>query len=183
MDGEFSFGIDLDNFVLAGLKIGQELDERRVGELKDTADFQKVFEKVLRFAMIRQRSKKEFLDYFRRKKVNMDFHQKLFEKLDRLGFLNDVEFARLWVDGRKFKKSKKVLKLELLKKGIDRNTIEDILADTDTDEISVARKLAEKRITRWKGLDEKTRKLKISQYLAGKGFDWDIINKVGNEEI
>ena len=49
--------------------------------LKNTSDFQKNLEKVYRFAMVRPRSEKEFLDYFKRKRFNDSNHQIILDKL------------------------------------------------------------------------------------------------------
>ena len=94
--------------------------------------------------------------------------------------VNDEEFAKWWVEQRlAFKKiSVKVLKLELGGKGISRNVIDDILEEAPIDEEKMARELLEKRAYKWDNLDPKVAKQKKFQYLAGKGFSWDIIEKV-----
>jgi regulatory protein len=84
IDDEFSFGIDLDSFVLLDLRVGQEMSEEDIEKAKNTSDFQKNLEKVYRFAMVRQRAEKEFVDYFKRKKINPSFHLKLLKKLKHL---------------------------------------------------------------------------------------------------
>jgi SOS response regulatory protein OraA/RecX len=93
------------------------MSEEDIEKAKNTSDFQKNLEKVYRFAMVRQRAEKEFVDYFKRKKINPSFHLKLLKKLKHLNLLNDFEFARSWVNSRLKKKSLKVVKLELQQKG------------------------------------------------------------------
>ncbi len=65
LDNKFGFGIDLDNFVLLNLKVDRELTEKEVQEIVKKAEFQKIFDKLLRFAMVRPRSGKEIMDYFK----------------------------------------------------------------------------------------------------------------------
>lgn len=178
IDDEFSFGIDLDNFVLLGLRVGQNLTPDEIEKAKNTSDFGKTLEKVYRFAMVRLRSEKEFTDYFKRKKIDSTFHPRLLKKLRQLNLLNDEEFARAWSTSRLKKKSLKIVKLELQQKGINRNIIEDVLSEVKIDDFTLAKNLIEKRMYRYQNLDPKTRKLKISQFLAGKGFDWNIIEKI-----
>lgn len=177
LDDKFGFGIDLDNFVLANLRINQVLTEEEIDKLKVTADFQKNLEKVYRFAMTRPRSEKEYIDYFKRKNFDESNHESILKKLRHLDFLDDTKFAKWWVDQRIKTKPIKVIKLELSQKGIDRNTIEDVLSETEIDEEKLAKNLLEKRMYRWKGLDKKTAKQKMSQFLMSKGFDWDVIEK------
>ena len=46
----------------------------------------------------------------------------------------------------------------------------------EIDEVQIAKKLIAKKLYKWQKYDEKMRKQKITQYLAGKGFGWDTIN-------
>jgi regulatory protein len=180
LDGEFGFGIDLDNLVLSHIKIGSVLTDEEVQKIIRKAEFQKTLDKLLRFATFRPRSEKEIDDYLRRKKVHESIWKDLIEKLQHFELLDDAKFAKWWVDQRlAFKKiSAKVLKLELGKKGIDKNIIDDVLEETPVDEEKMARELLEKRAYKWDSLDPKIAKQKKFQYLAGKGFDFEVVKKV-----
>ena len=180
LDDKFGFGIDLDNFVVLGLKVNQELSEKEVEEIVRKAEFQKILDQLLRFATLRPRSEKEIESYFKRKKIHISLQPDLLKRLKKLKLLDDEEFARWWVDQRiQFKsKSKRVIKQELLQKGINKNVIEDVLGETKIDEEKMAKKLLEKKSYKWKNLPPREARLKMSQYLAGKGFDWNVIEKV-----
>ena len=180
LDDKFGFGIDLDNFVLLHLKVDQDLTEKEVEQVVKKAEFQKTWDKLLRFAMVRPRSEKEVNDYFKRKKIHETMHEELLEKLRHFELLDDRKFARWWVDQRQtFKpKSARVLKVELAQKGIMKETIEDVLGETKIDEEKMARELINKKGYKWKNLEPRLRRQKMSQYLAGKGFGWDVIEKV-----
>lgn len=180
LDGEFAFGIDLDNFVLLHLKAGQELSDKKVEEIVRKAEFQKTLDKLLRFATVRPRSQKEFTDYFHRKNVHSSLHDKLFNKLKHFEMIDDEKFAKWWVEQRQnFRpKPKRILRQELRMKGIGREMIEKILSEEEVDEEKMARGLVEKKAYKWKNLPARERRQKVSQYLAGKGFSWEIIEKV-----
>ena len=180
LDDEFGFGIDLDNFVLLGLKVNQELTEKEVEEIVKKAEFQKTFDKLLRFAMVRLRSEKEIHDYFRRKKVHESLHEKLFEKLRHFELVDDEKFAKWWVEQRQaFKpKPKRILIQELRIKGIDKGIIDEVLGEEVVDEEKMAKELLEKKAYKWKDLPAREARQKMYQYLAGKGFSWDVIEKV-----
>ena len=46
----------------------------------------------------------------------------------------------------------------------------------------MAKELIERKMYKWKNLEPRIAKQKMSQYLAGKGFGWSIVSKVvGNE--
>lgn len=180
LDDKFGFGIDLDNFVLLHLKVDQELTEEEIAEVVKKAEFQKTYDKLLRFVMVRPRSEKEVTDYFRRKKVHESMHEKLLEKLKHLELLGDEKFAKWWIDQRaNFKpKPKRVLIQELRIKGINKEIIDKVLGEEVVDEEKMVRELIEKRAYKWKGLEPRIARQKMSQYLARKGFSWDVIEKV-----
>ena len=184
LDGVFSFGIDLDNLVLSHIKIGTILTDEEVEKIVRKAEFQKTLDKLLKFAMLRPRSEKEINDYLKRKKVHESMWKDLFEKLQHFELLDDAKFAKWWVDQRlAFKKiSAKVLKLELFKKGIDKEIVNNILEETPIDEEKMARELLDRRAYKWEGLDERTAKQKKFQYLAGKGFDFEVVEKILSED-
>lgn len=180
LDGKFGFGIDLTNFVLLHLKVSKELSEKEVAEIVKKSEFQKTLDKLLRFAMVRPRSEREVKDYLRRKKVHEILHKDLFEKLKYFELLDDVKFARWWVEQRQnFRpKSQRILRIELLQKGISKSIIDEILSDIKIDEEKMAKDLLMKKEYKWKNLEPKIAKQKMAQYLAGRGIDWEIIKKI-----
>jgi len=184
-DDKFGFGIDLDNLVLLHLKVDQELTDEEVADIIKKVEYQKTLDKLIRFAMVRLRSEKEITDYFKRKKVHESLHQKLLEKLKHLELLDDEKFAKWWVEQRaNFKpKPKRILNQELRIKGIGKEIIEEVLGEEVVDEEKMARELLDRKMYKWKNLEPHEAKQKMSQYLAGKGFKWDVIEKVISSEI
>jgi regulatory protein len=180
LDDEFGFGIDLDNFVLLHLKVDQELTEKEIEEIIKKSEFQKDLDKSLRFATVRPRSEKEIKDYFKRKDFDASMHHSLVEKLKHFELIDDKKFAKWWVEQRQnFKpKAVRVLRLELRQKGINKEIIDEVLSTTIVDEEKMARDLLEKKAYKWKGLEPRLTRQKMSQYLAGKGFNWNVIEKV-----
>ncbi len=180
LDNSFDFGLDLENFMKLGLKVNQELTNEEIKLITEKGEKAKTLEKVISFASVRPRSKKEIMDYFRRKNTNVLIHWYLIEKLEKYGLLDDQKFAKWWVEQRlQFKnKSKKDITFELRQKGIDTNTIKNVLDDSEIDELKITKELIAKKSYKWQKYDEKVRRQKISQYLAGKGFSWDVISNL-----
>ena len=180
LDGKFAFGLDLDNFVKLNLKVEQELSEKEVAGIVKKAEFQKTLDKLLRFTTLRPRSEKEINYWLKRKKVHESLQKDLFNKLKRLDLIDDKKFAEWWIGQRiQFKsKSKRELISELRIKGIDKNTIEDVLYEVGIDEAKNAKKLIQKNKYKWKRYDKRTARKKMGEYLARKGFAWEIIKKV-----
>lgn len=172
LDGEFAFGIDLDNLVKFGIKIEKEFSQVEIDKIIHEAEFAKTYNKFLNFATLRPRSEKEFFDWLKRKKVPEIIHKKLFSKLKHLELVDDLKFAKWWISQRlEFKqKSKKELKYELRQKGIDSNIMDKVLSEIEINEEKIAKKLLLKR----KFKD----KQKAFAYLARKGFNWETIKNV-----
>jgi regulatory protein len=180
LDGKFGFGLDLENFVKLGLKIEQELTENEISEVIKKAEFQKTYDKILRFGSLRPRSEKEYRLWLKRHKVHESLHNNLFDRLKRLDLLNDKKFALWWVEQRiQFKqKGSLLLKLELRGKGIDKEIIEEILEEVKVDEVRLAKYLIEKKSYKWKNLTDLDVKKKKTEFLLRQGFNWNTINRV-----
>ena len=172
LDDKFGFGLDLENYVKLGLKIDQELSQEEVEKIVKKAEFSKIYEKLLKFAMLRPRSQKEIKDWFRKKQTPEMIQEELFNKLKHLELLDDAKFAQWWVEQRNsFKpRSKRLLKMELIQKGINSETITEILAESGIDELKIAMKLAKKK--------RHLEKERLISYLARKGFSWETIDAV-----
>lgn len=180
LDGKFGFGLDLENYVKLGLKVGQELSEERIIEITKKAEFQKALDRLLVFTTLRPRSEKEVNDWMKRKKVDENFKNTLIEKLHKLDLLDDEKFAKWWIGQRlQFKsKSKRELIQELRNKGIDKSIISNVTSMIRINEVEAARRLLEKNIYKWSRFPKRIASQKMSLFLARKGFGWDVIKKV-----
>lgn len=180
LDNKFGFGIDLENYVVLGLKEGKIYSEEEINKIIKKAQFQKTLDRLLRFATLRPRSEREIKDWLRRKEVHESLNDELFKRLKRLELLDDSKFAKWWIDQRiSFKpRGIKALKYELFQKGIDKGIIDKVLEDSEIDEVKIANKLLEKNSYKWRNLKGFEERQKKSQFLAGKGISWDSIKKV-----
>lgn len=182
LDGQFGFGIDLENFMKEGLKMDMNLTDEEVAKIIKKAEFQKAFDKIVRFATVRPRSEKEITGWLKRKKVHESLHKELFDRLKRLELIDDAKFAAWWVEQRTtFRpKGKRVLEMELAQKGINREVIREVLSDSPIDEEKMAKGLLEKNEHKWENLPKLKAREKKTRFLASKGFNWDIIEKLVN---
>lgn len=179
LDGKFGFGLDLESFMKLGLKVEDEITEAEIVSIVKKANFQKTLDKLLRFVTFRPRSEKEIRVWLKKYKIHESLFKELFNRLKRLDLIDDQKFARWWVEQRlQFKfKSKKELDYELRNKGIDKNTIEDVLSEIEVDEIKIAKKLLEKKKYKWEKLPKFEARKKMGEFLARKGFAWDKVKK------
>ncbi len=141
------------------------------------------FNYSLKYLSFRPRSIKEIKDYLTRKNFMEKTIEPTMEKLIELKFLNDEEFAKMWIEERqRIKgKSKFALKLELLNKGLDKDLIEQLLKIAEND-FETAKALFEKKKYKLKGLSKLEFKKKMSGLLLRRGFSFEIINKLLKED-
>ena len=146
--------------------------------------FEKFYNSALRFLSYRPRSEKEVKDKLKVQSSKFKVEnptaiiEKVIQKLKEYKFIDDVEFAKKWIESRlRFKpRSLRLIKMELKQKGIDPEIINNLQLTINSD-LESAKKLVEKRIERLKGLDKQKVYEKLGRFLASKGFNWDTIKK------
>ncbi len=193
LDGQFAFGADEDLVVERRLVIGKEINPDDMEKILSEAEVGKLVEKVYGLLNIRYRSEKEIRDYLRRKNYESRIKEKqetselvvneLIDKLKRRGLIDDLRFAKEWVEARRKSKKKGInaLKSELFQKGIDREIINDVLSNQNSDEnaeINLAKEALEKKLRIWNNLPDIEFKQKALRFLMSKGFNYDLAKQV-----
>lgn len=183
LDYKFAFGIDLDNLVRFGIKIEKNFTQEEIDRIVHEAEFQKTFDKLVRFAMTRPRSYFEVEQWFKRKEVGETLHPKLIERLQKLDLLDDTKFAEWWVRQRtEFqKKGKLALVSELRQKGIDKKIIDHVLQESDIDEEKLAKETLEKNAYKWQKYEGREKQQKQIEFLMRRGFNYQIAKEVVGE--
>ena len=185
LDDKFGFGVTLEELLKLGLKTDQELTDDQIKNIKEKDNKAKAYGNAIRFTTIRPRSEKEVELWFKRKKIEGKTAKTVLQKLKKLELVNDLEFAKWWVEQRlQFRpKSKLALKVELQQKGVDREITEQVLSQVSPEgEEEMARRIARKKLSRLSGLSEKKLKQKLTEYLARRGFSWNIIRNIVDSE-
>lgn len=179
IDGEFAFGISLNALAELRLKTGDGVTPEQLAEWRAFAIYDEAKTAAFRFLSRRIHSEKEVRDKLRKKKFPPDAIEQVIARLRELNLLNDAAFANALTRAR-LKRApigKAALQSKLAQKGIDKETIANVLRETDLNADALCRKAAEKK---WKSLQKETdpnaRKRKLAQFLARRGFEWDAIN-------
>ena len=151
-------------------------------------NFENLLNKSFKFLSYRPRSEKEVRDYLLRKKADDITLERIIQSLKENNFINDVDFTKWWIEQRtKFRpKAQRLIKLELLRKGIAKDLIEEILQDktveTETD-LDKAKKIAQKKLLRYKNDKPQKQYEKMVRFLASRGFNWDTIKEVVDQLV
>lgn len=176
VDEKYTFSLGYNQLLDQKLRIGLEIDDARIAELKHISDFGKAYERALIYVMIRPRSVREVQDYARRKKWTPEDTAAIIQKLQVRGYLDDANFARAWVENRVLgsKTSRRKLQMELKAKGVTDDIIRHALENAQFDDGNALKELiAKKRRLPKYAADEQ----KLMQYLARQGFSFDDIRQ------
>lgn len=145
-------------------------------------EFEKYYIMAANFLSYRNRSEKEIRDKLKSKNAGDDIVEQVISKLKEQKFLDDAQFAKEWVRSRTTYrlKSTRIIRIELLKKGIDKEIIDKVLREGDeeygrVDDLEQAKKLAQSRIGRYKGMTKQEIYQKLGGFLARRGFGWETI--------
>ena len=189
LDDHFAFGIDENTLVKNQLKVNQHLSEDQIEKLIKENVLVKLQDAALRFLSYRPRSEKEVRDYIINKiakQENIKYSQakesplteQIISKFKKYKYLDDRQFAKWWIASRKIRpKGLQIVKWELKRKGITDDIVQK-LAKYIPNQKELAQKAISKKIKLWQKLPPLDRKKKIYQFLASRGFDFDIIKEV-----
>ena len=92
VDGKFSFSLTLTELSDSKLHQGQVLTEAEIEKLCNLSGLGKLYQSTLEYCFSRPHSKKEIIDYLKRKKVRRDLDWKRFEE-HQIKLQNDTEYA------------------------------------------------------------------------------------------
>lgn len=118
----------------------------------------------------------------------------LIETLKKKGMVNDLEFAKAWTEARRKSKQKgiRAIKSELFQKGISKDIIEEVttrpsfgsrVESLESSEGELARQALEKKMRLWKNLSGQDFKKKAFEFLARKGFDFDLVKETIEKKL
>ena len=176
LDDEYAFPISLD--AALELKKGQELTDAEIDALKNADAYSKAYNAALHFLSFRQRSQFEVEKRLKEKEYSEEVIAATVVRLLDKGYLNDEEFARMWLaDRNRFKpRAARALSFELRQKGIASEIIDMVLLDLD--EEAAGWKAIQPKLERWRTLDEAEFKKKATGFLGRRGFGYHIVRGV-----
>jgi len=137
-------------------------------------------EVVLRLLTTRARSRAELQDALRRRAVPPEAADEVLARFAELGLVDDASFAQAWVEGQQRRlRSSRILRQELVAKGVERAAIDEALEGLGEDaDHQAARAFAEKRLRSMGGLEPEVRYRRLAGALARRGFPPGVCRRV-----
>ncbi|MBW6472939.1 MAG: RecX family transcriptional regulator [Anaerolineaceae bacterium] len=175
LDGEFSFGLYIIN---AGhLKVGQTISQEMIDSLKKNDQIEEGFQKALKYISFKPRTTFEVVKKLKENDFEEDIISLVLEMLVEKGYVNDLEYAKNWVENRSVYKprSKKLITWELKNKKISEDIISEVTGEMISEE-ELAILAAEKYARRLSGYEKEVFFQRLSGYLIRRGFSYSTVN-------
>src|SRR5262249_37387570 len=131
--------------------------------------------RALEWLMNRPHSVREFKDYLYRKKADPELSKSLITEFSQRKYLDDRKFGQWFMELQKRRgKSDRAIKVELFKKGVGREVVDELFETEQGDESERLKSVIEKKknLSRYKNDPEK-----LKQYLFRQGFSYDLIKE------
>lgn len=180
-------GFDVSSAVLQkfDLHLDQRIDDQTVERIATAEASHRAQAIAFNYLSYRPRSSKEVIDHLMRKGYTRELAQKVVRHLQSLKYIDDIEFARMFVRDRLKRRPSgySMLRHALIVKGITPAVVENVLKEYVSDEkqFEAAQQIAEKRL---KGannalakLDPMKQRNRIFNYLLRRGFSTEIAQK------
>ncbi len=186
LDGNFFAGVSNETIIKNHLKVGMELDEKKLGEILHESEKQKALSKSLDYISKAIKTRKQVKEYLQGKGYLDEIVFYVLDKLTEYGFVNDKEYAVRYIEAYSKTQGKKLIEFKLMQKGVRKEDIAFAFEETEgkIDNFENVYALAIKHL---KG-KERTREnyAKTYRFLAGKGYLYEdierAISKIREEE-
>lgn len=186
LNEEFSFACSMDLVYYYKLEKGKKVDLDLLSNIIEEDNYIKGKNDALRIIEKSYKSKKEIVDKLLVKGYEEKTITRIIEFLEQYNFINDEKYAEMFIKDKSCSNGKKKIKYMLIRKGIDEDIINNKLKDVEeAKEREAALRLAQKKygILIKSETNEKKVYKKIGDYLAGRGYNFDIINSTLNKII
>ena len=132
------------------------------------------------------RSRHELSTRLAKKGVPGDLAERLLDRFEEVGLVDDEAFARAWVHSRQAGKglARRALAVELRRKGIEDEVVREAVAEVEPeDEVEAARLLVRRKLRAVSGVDRNTAVRRLTGVLARKGYPASVCYQVVRAEL
>ncbi|MEG2159430.1 MAG: RecX family transcriptional regulator, partial [Clostridia bacterium] len=177
LDDEFFCGLDAVTALSNHLEVGVNVDETKLYDVLMASESSSAFTRSIDYLSRTMKTEKQMRTYLLGKGYAEQVVDIVVCKLKDYCYIDDAMYAQLYVEQNVKNKGTKRIKLELAKKGIDKEQTNEITDNIDDDVLLDSAKLLADKYMRNK---ETTREnlIRLQRYLYGRGYDYDLINSI-----
>lgn len=181
VNDEFAFSCDAELVYKHNIKIGTEINIELMEDVAKSDDFSKAKSYALNIIERSYKTEKEIKEKLLSKEYSYETIDKVIYFLKEYSFIDDAKYAQMYINDRIKTKGRNKIKYDLSKKGVDEDIIKSKIGEVNSDkEFENALELGSKKysIIIKREEDERKIKQKLAQFLIGRGYTWDTVNKV-----
>ncbi|EFI85284.1 recombination regulator RecX [Listeria grayi] len=186
IDETYRFSADEEVVARFHLLKGREITEAEITEIEQADMLRTGLNKAIHFLSHRVRSEKEVREFLKKQEIENDQIEVILEMLVDRKYLDDEEFALLFVRTqiKTTLKGPKTIERELIEKGISKEIIERVMATySEEAQFENGRKAAEKIMRRSKKMAKRNIIQKIVTDLIQKGYGTDDAKAISAEVV
>lgn len=164
-----------------GLRVGLEIEAQTIEKLIAADEAMRAKNYALNILREDIFSKSQMARQLEREGFRERTIETIIAELIQSGHIRDRLYAEKWVQRRQKSnpRGRTVLKQELIDKGVDRETAEQVLAEVKTeDEKRLALQIAQKQSKKYKNLSTQVAKRRLHGFLARRGFESETILQI-----
>ena len=180
LDGERFRRVDAGLITKLGVRVGLEIEEAVLHKLIQADEIIRAKNYAAELLKDQVYSKGQMFVQLEGEGFGQNAIDTTLKELEQLGQIKDEKYAQTWIKKRQRSKpkGKKMLRYELLDKGIDPTTVNRTLETIDDDdEDQLALQAAQKQAVRYKSLPSHVAKRRLHNFLLRRGFGYETIQK------
>ena len=170
LNGSFYCGMKLEVVIKNRLKVGQDVELSYLDALQLESEKATALDKAMTHLSSSMKTRRQVSDFLKKKGYVDAVVGYVLEKLEGYGFVDDGEYARQYVGSASKTKGRRLIALELQKKGVSADEAQAAVENIQGEE-DAALKILQKYM-RGRTADRETL-YKAFRYLLGKGFEYD----------
>ncbi len=176
LDGKFAFSLEAEVVAKEGLQVGRVLSANQIEALAKSDHFHRCLIAALHYLSYRPRSESELRERLRQRGFDGDSVEAVIPRLKEQGLVDDMAFAQFWKDNRESfsPRSRRLTKLELRRKGVANDIIDQLVDAIDDDDSAYRAALSKARSLPQS--DYQSFRRRLGEYLKWRGFSYGVIN-------
>ncbi len=176
LDGKFAFSLEAEVAAKEGLQVEEVLSDEQIEALARSDHFHRCLNAAIHYLSYRPRSESELRERLRQRGFDGDTQEAVITRLKEQGLVDDMAFAQFWKDNRESfsPRSQWLTKLELRRKGVANDIIDQVVDAIDNDASAYRAALGKARSL--PQFDYQSFRRRLGEYLKRRGFSYGVIH-------
>lgn len=181
IDEEYAFSVDMEIVYKEGLKVKDSVDYDKLKKVIEEDNYIKCKNAAIRIIERSYKSEKEIKDKLLKKEFDNNTVNRTLSFLKEYNLIDDEKLVSMYVKDRLRSQGEKKIKYSLMQKGISEELIYrelDKISNDDLEDTAYNLALKKYGILRNKENDKYKLYQKLTRYLIGRGYGYDLVSRV-----